>query len=149
MNINRDDFIGKKSYDLIRKIDFKEQLCKGQLKLDEKFNFNGNNFIMNKIPISVDENIIGAVGVFQDIKIYEHLIGITSNVLSLDILNTIMDTTKECVVVVDKDGIITMMSKCYKEFLGYDNPEGKSVEDIIDNTRLPKILKSGNIENGD
>ncbi|WP_411167562.1 sigma 54-interacting transcriptional regulator [Clostridium sp. MB05] len=149
LNINRDDFIGKKSYDLIRKIDFKEQLCKGQLKLDEKFNFNGNNFIMNKIPISVDENIIGAVGVFQDIKIYENLIGITSNVLSLDILNTIMDTTKECVVVVDKDGIITMMSKCYKEFLGYDNPEGKYVEDIIDNTRLPKILKSGNIEYGD
>ncbi|MDZ7543651.1 AAA family ATPase, partial [Clostridium perfringens] len=57
--------------------------------------------------------------------------------------------TKECVVVVDKDGIITMMSKCYKEFLGYDNPEGKYVEDIIDNTRLPKILKSGNIEYGD
>jgi sigma-54 dependent transcriptional regulator, acetoin dehydrogenase operon transcriptional activator AcoR len=149
LNINRDDFIGKKIYDLIREIDFKEQLCKGQLKLDEKFNFNKNNFIMNKIPISVDENIIGAVGVFQDINIYEDIIGITSNIQSLDILNTIMDTTKECVVVVDKDGIITMMSKCYKEFLGYDNPEGKYVEDIIDNTRLPKILESGKIEYGD
>lgn len=69
--------------------------------------------------------------------------------ISSDILDIIMDTTKECVVVVDRDGIIQMMSKCYKEFIECDNPEGRHVEEIIENTRLPQIIESGRTEYGD
>ncbi|WP_253197934.1 sigma-54 interaction domain-containing protein [Clostridium gasigenes] len=69
--------------------------------------------------------------------------------IKLGILNIIMDTTKECVVVVDSDGIIAMMSKAYKEFINCDNPEGKYVDDVIENTKLPEILNSGHTEYGE
>lgn len=66
-----------------------------------------------------------------------------------DILNTIMDSVNEWVVVVNKDARITMMSKSYKEFLGDFTPEGKLVTDVIENTKMHEIVKSGKTIAGD
>jgi len=137
---------GTKLKENIKKLNFKEQICNGQPEFNSTLKLGENTLIINKIPIHVSGIIKGAIGIFQDSKLQGDFLDTNS---SSNILNTIMDTTKECVVVVNKDGIITMMSKCYKEFLECENPEGKYVENIIDNTRLPNILKSGNIEYGD
>lgn len=66
-----------------------------------------------------------------------------------DILNTIMDSVNEWVVVVDKSAKITMMSKSYKEFLGDFHPEGKLVTDVIENTKMHEIVKNGKTIAGD
>lgn len=137
---------GTKLKENIKKLNFKEQICNGKPEFNSTLKLGENTLIINKIPIHVSGIIKGAIGIFQDSKVQGNFLDTNS---SSNILNTIMDTTKECVVVVNKDGIITMMSKCYKEFLECENPEGKYVEDIIDNTRLPNILESGNIEYGD
>lgn len=68
---------------------------------------------------------------------------------NIDILNTILNTVNECVVVVNENGIITMMSKAYKDFINCNNPEGKHVIDVIENTRLHKIIETGQTEIGD
>ncbi|MGG7143117.1 sigma 54-interacting transcriptional regulator [Clostridium nigeriense] len=137
---------GIKLKENIKKLNFKEQICNGYPEFNSTLKLGENTLIINKIPIHIQGIIKGAIGIFQDSKLQGNFLDTNS---SSNILNTIMDTTKECVVVVNKDGIITMMSKCYKEFLECQNPEGKHVEDIIDNTRLPSILESGNIEYGD
>ncbi|MBY0754206.1 sigma 54-interacting transcriptional regulator [Clostridium sardiniense] len=67
----------------------------------------------------------------------------------IDILNTVMDSVNEWVVVVDRDAKITMMSKAYKEFLGEYSPEGKHVTEVIDNTKMHEIVKSGKSIIGD
>ncbi|MGG7077266.1 sigma-54 interaction domain-containing protein [Clostridium sardiniense] len=67
----------------------------------------------------------------------------------IDILNTVMDSVNEWVVVVDRDAKITMMSKAYKEFLGEYAPEGKHVTEVIDNTKMHEIVKSGKSIIGD
>ena len=66
-----------------------------------------------------------------------------------DILNTIMDSVNEWVVVVNKDARIIMMSKSYKEFLGDFSPEGKLVTDVIENTKMHEIVKSDKTIAGD
>ncbi|WIF95066.1 sigma-54 interaction domain-containing protein [Caminicella sporogenes] len=66
-----------------------------------------------------------------------------------DILNTILDTVNEWLVVTDDKGIITMMSRAYKEFLKDPNPEGKHVTEVIENTRLHKVLETGVREVGE
>lgn len=66
-----------------------------------------------------------------------------------DILNIIFDTCNERVVVVDENGIITMMSNSYKDFLNEYNPEGKHVTDVIENTRLHIVAKTGVMEVGE
>jgi transcriptional regulator with PAS, ATPase and Fis domain len=50
--------------------------------------------------------------------------------------------------VVDQDGIITLFSKAYADFLGVrvQDVVGKHVKDVIPNTRLPLVLKTGKPE---
>ena len=71
------------------------------------------------------------------------------NIRNIDILNTIMNSADERVVIIDKNGVITMMSNSYKEFIGCDDPEGKHVKKVIENTKLHNILETGKVEVGD
>ena len=66
-----------------------------------------------------------------------------------DLLNTIFNAVDECVVVVDENGIITMMSNGYKEFIDCENPEGKHVTEVIENTKLHIVAKTGEKEFGE
>ena len=60
-----------------------------------------------------------------------------------EILNTILNTVNECIVVVDENGIITMMSDEYKRFINCENPEGKHVTEVIENTKLHIVARTG------
>ncbi|MEG1255858.1 sigma 54-interacting transcriptional regulator [Clostridium sp.] len=66
-----------------------------------------------------------------------------------EILNFALNSLNEYIVVVNEDGIITMMTEGYKEFLGCKNPEGTHVTKIIPNTKLHVIAKTGFREVGD
>lgn len=66
----------------------------------------------------------------------------------MDILETIMNAFNEWAVVTDEKGVIIMMSKAYKEFLGCDDPEGRPVEEVIENTRMKEVLLTGKAEIG-
>jgi transcriptional regulator with PAS, ATPase and Fis domain len=66
-----------------------------------------------------------------------------------DLLNTIFNAVDECVVVVDENGIITMMSSGYKEFIGCESPEGRHVTEVIENTKLHIVAKNGEKEVGE
>ncbi|WP_291571824.1 sigma-54 interaction domain-containing protein [Clostridium sp. UBA4548] len=66
-----------------------------------------------------------------------------------ELLNFIFDSFEECIVVVDENGIVTMMSNGYKEFLGCTNPEGKHVTEVIPNTKLHIVAKTGLKEFGE
>ncbi|MEW8144092.1 MAG: PAS domain-containing protein, partial [Candidatus Thiodiazotropha endolucinida] len=69
--------------------------------------------------------------------------------LYIDVLNTVFDCTDDWYIVVDKNGIITMLSKAYKEFLGDENAVGKHVTEVVDNTRMHIVVKTGKEEIGD
>ncbi len=66
-------------------------------------------------------------------------------------LETIIDNAYEWLVVVDKDGIIDFMNKTYCEFLDVDSSYvvGMHVTDVIENTRMHIVAKSGKIELAD
>lgn len=66
-----------------------------------------------------------------------------------NILNIIIDHAYEWLVIIDEAGIITMMSQGYKEFLGDPMPEGKHVSEVIDNTKLPHVVRTGKSEIGE
>jgi len=65
------------------------------------------------------------------------------------LLDALMNSTNEWYVIVDRMGIITGMSKAYKAFIGIEAPEGKHVSDVIENTRMHQVLKTGIAEHGD
>lgn len=61
------------------------------------------------------------------------------------LLKTIMDATNDAIVYVNKDGFIEMLSKPYADFLEVNREEaiGKHVKDIIENTRMDIVVKTG------
>jgi len=64
------------------------------------------------------------------------------------ILNKLLELAYDGIIVVDADGIITLISKAYTDFLGIDEKDavGKHVADVIENTRLPVALSTGKTE---
>ncbi|WML37721.1 sigma 54-interacting transcriptional regulator [Clostridium sp. OS1-26] len=119
-------------------------------ELNEKIIFNEREFIVNKFIIDFQENFKETILIFRDETMYRTMEKeINKYKFNIDILNTVINTVNDWIVVVDEKGIITMMSKAYKDFVNCSDPEGKSVLDVIENTRLHKVIESGNMEVGD
>ncbi|MCW6085190.1 MULTISPECIES: sigma-54 interaction domain-containing protein [Clostridium] len=76
----------------------------------------------------------------EDIKYYKSI---------LDVVNKVLYTINECIVVINENGKIVMMSECYKKFINCKNPEGKYIRDVIKDTMLHRVLKTGNTEFGE
>ncbi|WP_084281081.1 sigma-54 interaction domain-containing protein [Alkaliphilus transvaalensis] len=69
----------------------------------------------------------------------------------LNLYKDIFNITYNWLVVVDEEGYIIMINKRYCDFLGVDQEEaiGSHVTDIIDNTRMHIVVKTGQKEIGD
>lgn len=67
---------------------------------------------------------------------------------ALSLLNTIMDATNDCIVYVNKDGVIEHLSGAYAEFLKIkaEDAIGKHVREVIENTRMDIVIKTGKPE---
>lgn len=112
-----------------------------------------SNIITNRSPILKDKRSIGAVAVFQDMTEIQAMAAELETVKKLQsTLESAIESLFEGIVVVDKDGTVTMMNRAYCEFLGYESPKqviGKHVTEIIPNTRMHLVTKSGKAESGD
>lgn len=150
LSINSKEDMGKYIEEVVPETQLIRILRTNKNELNKSFFANNREFITSRITINIDGQVQGAIAIFQDItdnkKIQKKLI---DNKMYIDILNTIMNTLNECIVLVNEVGIITMMSKSYKEFIGCSNPEGKDVRDVIENTKLYDVIKNGNVKIGD
>ena len=92
-------------------------------------------------PIQIDLGEKGALIIFPRSKEDD------LDKIHLDILDTMLNTVNEWVV--DENGIITMMSKAYKEFVNMEDVVGKHVTEVIENTRMHIVVKTGIPEIGE
>ncbi|WZL72411.1 sigma-54-dependent Fis family transcriptional regulator [Clostridiaceae bacterium 35-E11] len=63
-------------------------------------------------------------------------------------LEVILDSTHDAMIAVDKRGIITLFNKAAKKLTKHEhmNVIGKDITDVVETTRLPYILKTGESE---
>ncbi|KEI01721.1 sigma 54-interacting transcriptional regulator [Clostridium botulinum] len=68
-----------------------------------------------------------------------------------EVLNTILDISYDGIVVVDKNGFITMLSRAYADFLQVDREDviGEHVTNVIENTRAHIVAKTGIAESAE
>lgn len=68
---------------------------------------------------------------------------------AIEILKTVIDNAYDGIVIIDKNAIITMISKSYSDFLGIsqENAIGKLVTEVIENTRMHIVIQTGEQEN--
>lgn len=139
--------IGSYAPDVVHGTKLTQILKTGEYNSNKTLVVNGRRLSENIIPLITDGTILGALSIIRQSTNHINTVPI-DNETYVDILDTIMNTLNECIVLVNQNGIITMMSKAYKNFLNCSNPEGKKVVDIIENTRLHEVIKNGNTEIG-
>ncbi|MDG5857043.1 sigma 54-interacting transcriptional regulator [Clostridium beijerinckii] len=136
--------LGKYIGEVLPEIQIPKITKAGKAELSQMVFIDGKEIISNRIPIIKDERVEGSIEIFTDItdqKKMQNKINLDKDYI--DALLTVMDAFNEWFVVINEKGIITSISDDYKEFLGCDNPIGKKVEDIIENTKMGKVLKTG------
>src|SRR5699024_682283 len=76
--------------------------------------------------------------------------GIDELKLQNEVWEIIFENASDCIVVVDPDGYVVMINNAYANFLGINPNEaiGRHVTEVIDNTRLHIVLKTGKTEMG-
>ncbi|AKG03464.1 sigma-54-dependent Fis family transcriptional regulator [Salimicrobium jeotgali] len=64
---------------------------------------------------------------------------------------TLFGSTEHCIVVVDKEGVITYINSGYADFIGVDRKkaEGRHVTEVIENTRMHIVVETGREEVAD
>lgn len=150
LDLETDHALGKKIHDIIPNSKLMRVVETKKAEVNQSFSRGGRQFTVTRLPILKEDEAYGAIVLFHDITNYKELSKrLDEDEVYIDILNTILDTFNEWIVVVDKNGIITMMSKAYKEFVGEPNPEGKHVTEVIENTRMHIVLDTGIMEVGE
>ncbi|ADO76276.1 sigma-54-dependent Fis family transcriptional regulator [Halanaerobium praevalens] len=112
---------------------------------------NKKEIYTHRTPLIYKGEITGALAVFEELSDIDRIKNeLTSTKNDLNVLNTILNEAYEAIVIVNKEGYITKFNKAYEEFLGLKEKDviGKYVADIIENTRMHKIINTGKKEIG-
>lgn len=152
LSISEENAVGKPVNNFIPDSKLPEIVRTGESQIGQKFVYQGKICISNRTPIVQKGNIVGAVAVFQDITELENAMEELDNVNKYkDILETVVENDYDSIVVVDSEGIITMFNKAYEQFLGVSKEQaiGRHVTDVIENTRMHLVAKTGIPEMGE
>lgn len=109
----------------------------------------GRDVLTNRSPIRKNDTILGAVDVFQDITELQSVVAELETVKDLkSTLESVLESIFEGIVVVDKQGNITMLNQAYGDFLNIDPQSalGKPATEVIPNTRMHLVVKSRKAE---
>jgi PAS domain S-box-containing protein len=121
----------------------------GVVQLNQKTQFGNSQIITKRSPIVKNNKIVGAVAIFQDVTELQKIASELEEVKNLkSTLDSIVNSIFDCIVVVDKNGFVTMMNDAYGEFLHTDPKKavGKHITDVIENTRMHIVAQTGKAE---
>ena len=142
LRVHEDNNIGKYVLDVFSSSKLINVIENGGTQVNQK----EGKYIVTRELITQSGEIIGAYEIF-----YEE----TQNNLLIDVKDEsrinaeILNALNECIVVVDENGIITMMSDEYKRYINCENPEGKHVTEVIENTKLHIVARTGERDFGE
>lgn len=147
-----DSLVGKSIYEIMSDSTLPKVIETGKEEIRKTISYQGKKIITNRTPVFYEHRIIGAVALFEDAtERNEFFEEYKAQKSTIETLQTILEMTYDGIVVVDKKGYITMMSKAYAKFLGVDHREviGKHVTEVVENTELEKILETGQTDVAD
>ncbi len=146
-----DEVLGKQISDVIPGSELKSLVEDGRPQLGMTLEVNGRIVLSNRTPIQINGRVAGAVAVFEDITGLKKLTQTLEDTrTAVEVLETILNSTYDGIVLVDCDGIITKINKAYQEFLGISEGEavGRHVTKVIENTRMHIVVETGKSEIG-
>ncbi len=152
IGLEKKDVIGKYILDVTPNSQLPEVLRTGRIDKADIWTINDRDTIVTRIPIVKNGEIIGAVGksLFLDMsgaKIMMQKLHETEKEFKA-LSEALTESPYMIYVIVDKDGFITTMNQTYLDAYGLKKEEvmGKHILEIVPNSELPIILKTGRID---
>lgn len=108
--------------------------------------YRNKQLSIDRIPMVNQEIVLGFMILVNDETSYVNVVQQLEKEKHVgEVLNTILEMVYDGILVVDKSGYVTMISKAYAEFLELDREAviGKHVTDVIENTRMHIVAKRG------
>ncbi len=121
-------------------------LGNGQPSIGYLYSVRDISLLCNITPTTREGNVTGAIVVFQDVTDLMLIITELESVTKLNrTLQSVMNLAYDGIVVLDDKGLISMVNKAAESFLrrNADLIVGKPVEEVIENSRMHQVLKTG------
>ncbi|MCB8817414.1 sigma-54 interaction domain-containing protein [Desulfosporosinus shakirovi] len=121
----------------------------GIAELAQRLSLNDTILLSNRTPIYVHGELVGAVAVFQDITILQNFLD--SLVIEHEktkqlqrILEVVLNTAYDGLIVVNKKGIVTMTNQAFSSFFDQKPEElvGRPITEIYDNPKFTEVLET-------
>jgi PAS domain S-box-containing protein len=138
--------LGKHAFEVVPFLNIEEYLKKEKKVEKEQIEIKGKLISITKISMKQYKYLTGCIVLMHDDTKYNNFIEELKNKKDiLELLETVLEMTYDGIVMVDKDGYIKMISQAYAEFLGVTKDEavGKHVKEVIENTRMHIVAKTG------
>ncbi len=152
LGVGKGDALGKALLSIVPSSGLVNVLRTGEAEAGRPQPVGARTVIANRAPIFRDGELVGAVSVFQDVTEMEKMSRELDSTRALArTLEEVLAGAGEWMVVVDANGIVTMISAEYAEFNGTTVADavGKHVTRVIENTRMHVVAKSGVAEIGE
>lgn len=149
LNLKGSEILGQPIKKVLPESTLPQILTTGQKQVGLRITINNRRLVTNRSPIVQDNQIVGAVAVFQDITEFQALNDELVNERNLrEVLNTVLEIAYDGILVTDPEGYITMISDTYKRFLGVEdqNVIGKHCTEVVENSRMHIVAKTGRPE---
>lgn len=144
---NRAESIGKHLSDVIIPLGLLEILKTGEKQLANKFSIHYSQgtrvYMTHRTPILVNNQIVGAVGVFQDISEIEGIADELNVVKQLNKeLETIFEASYDGMMVTDAKGKVLRENRGLKNLLNVPDINSEKLKRTISEKIIPRVVKS-------
>jgi PAS domain S-box-containing protein len=146
LGIKASEALGKRINDVLSASQLPDVIEDRKTHINSLIHISGKKIITNRAPIIKNGEILGAIALFFDVTEHDNLLKELEEQKNVSqVLNTILETVYDGILVVDKEGYITMISKTYEMFLEVEGQDviGKHVTKVIENTRMHIVVKTG------
>lgn len=155
LGISEVEMLGRDVREFFPTTGLMEVVRSGKPQLGCRLVLNNVNYMSNRTPVVENDEVIGAVAVFQDVteiqNIIDELTTKNEKIKELkDTLTTIIELSSDGIVAVDRDYKITMTNQAFAGFFNKTVEQliGRHVKKIYGNPIFPRSMETGDSEYG-
>ncbi|MGB9825356.1 MAG: sigma 54-interacting transcriptional regulator, partial [Desulfofundulus sp.] len=124
----------------------------GKPHIGRKFIVGNALYVVNRTPIIRNNNIVGAIGVAQEITELQHLAQELKEIKEVNgLLENIFHCTNEGYIAIGNDGRVLMLNEPMAELLGVtiETTVGRHIREVAPDKRLHQVLWTGKLQYGE
>lgn len=149
IDLKLEDALGRYILDVVPNSQLHEILATGRTDKAEFWAINGHNTIVNRVPLTKDGEIIGAIGYSLFLDMSEPLMFMQKlqerEKEFNDFLQGLLENPYLAYIIVDQNGCITAINQAVLERIEVEKKDamGRFILDVIPNSQLMEILATG------